>query len=94
MDLWKGAAEKAGSVEPMKVLTAMKAGGEAPHVFGDAKWWGKELWGIDNALVGNWPVVTIQNGRARIVEYKSIPEWWAKNKGLLIKHMKAMGQLA
>ncbi|MFQ5974386.1 MAG: ABC transporter substrate-binding protein [Alphaproteobacteria bacterium] len=94
MDLWKAAAEKAGSVEPMKVLKAMKAGGEAPHVYGNAKWWGKELWGIDNALVGNWPVVTIQNGRARIVEYKSIPAWWEKHGDLMIKHMKALGQIS
>lgn len=94
MDLWKAAAEKAGSVEPMAVLEAMKAGGTAPHVFGDATWWGKELWGIDNALVGNWPVVTMQDGRARIVEFRSIPEWWEKHGDLLIKHMKAMGQLS
>ncbi|MFQ6022659.1 MAG: ABC transporter substrate-binding protein, partial [Acidiferrobacterales bacterium] len=94
MDLWKAAAEKAGSVEPMNVLKAMKAGGEAPHVYGNAKWWGKELWGIDNALVGNWPVVTIQNGRARIVEYKSIPAWWEKHGDLMIKHMKALGQIS
>ena len=74
----------------MEVLNAMKEGGRAPHVFGDADWWGEELWGIDNALVGNWPVVTIQDGRARIVENRSIPEWWAKHKDLLIKHMEAL----
>ncbi|GAB4269305.1 MAG: ABC transporter substrate-binding protein [Deferrisomatales bacterium] len=93
MDLWKAGAEKAGSVEPMDVLQAMKAGGKAPHAFGEAKWWGKDLWGIDNALVGNWPVVTIRDGRARIEEFRSIPAWWAKHKKLLIKHMEAMGQM-
>ena len=35
----------------MEVLKAMKAGGKAPHAFGEANWWGKDLWGIDNALV-------------------------------------------
>ena len=66
-EMWRLAAEKAGSVEPMDVLAALKEGGRGPHVFGDADWWGSELWGIDNALVGNWPVVQIQNGKATIV---------------------------
>ncbi len=93
MDLWKSAAERAGSVEPADVLAAMKEGGTAPHAFGDAQWWGKELFGIDNALVGNWPVVVIEGGKARIKEYKSIPAWWAKHGKLLVKHMDALGQM-
>ncbi|MGI9302958.1 MAG: ABC transporter substrate-binding protein [Gammaproteobacteria bacterium] len=94
MDLWKAGAEQAGSVEPMAVLEAMKSGGKAPHAFGDATWWGKELWGIDNALVGNWPVVIVKDGKAKIAEFRSIPKWWDKHGDLLIKHMKAMDQLA
>ena len=90
MELWKQAAERAASIEPMDVLEAMKEGGSAAHVFGTAAWWGEDLWGIDNALVGNWPVVTIQDGRARIVENRSIPDWWAKNQDLLVKHMEAL----
>lgn len=43
MDLWKAGAEKAGSVEPMEVLEAMKEGGTAPHTFGPAQWWGEEI---------------------------------------------------
>jgi len=93
MDLWRAGAEKAGSVEPMAVFEAMQSMKTLPHIFGPAEWWGKELWGIDNALVGNWPVVTIQNGRARIVEYKNIPEWWAKNKDVYIKHMEKLNQM-
>lgn len=90
MDLWSAAAQSAGSIEPQKVLKAMKSKPTAPHAFGDADWWGKELWGIDNALVGNWPVVAIKDGRARITEFKSIPAWWSKHGKLLIKHMEAM----
>ncbi|MDD9819006.1 MAG: ABC transporter substrate-binding protein [Gammaproteobacteria bacterium] len=90
MDLWKSAAEQAGSVEPLKVLDAMKSSPSAPHAFGTSNWWGKQLWGIDNALVGNWPVVTIQNGKARIVGFKNIPEWWQKHGDLLVKHMRDM----
>jgi branched-chain amino acid transport system substrate-binding protein len=93
MDLWKSGAEKAGSVEPQDVLKAMKAGGTGKHAFGEAQWWGKELFGIDNALVGNWPVVVIENGKAVIKEYKSIPDWWGQNKDIMIKHFEAMGEM-
>ena len=93
MDLWKAAAEKAGSVEPSDVLAAMKDGGKGQHAFGEADWWGKELFGIDNALVGNWPVVVIEDGKAVIKDFKSIPEWYASHGDLLIKHMDALGQM-
>ena len=93
MDLWREGAENAGSVEPQEVLTAMKAGGTGLHAFGEANWWGKELFGIDNALVGNWPVVVIENGKAVIKEYRSIPDWWAKNQSIMIKHFEAMGEM-
>ena len=65
----------------------MKAGGTGKHAFGDAKWWGKELFGIDNALVGDWPVVVIEGGKAKIKAFKSIPAWWAKHSKLMIKHI-------
>lgn len=93
MDLWKAGAEKAGSVEPGDVLAAMQAGGKGLHAFGEADWWGKDLFGIDNALVGNWPVVAIENGKAVIKEFKSIPDWYAKHGDLLIKHMEALDQM-
>jgi len=93
MDLWKAGAEKAGSVDPIPVLNAMKAGGRGLHAYGEASWWGKELFGIDNALVGNWPVVVIEGGKAKIKEFRSIPAWWDKHKDLMIKHFKALGQM-
>ena len=93
MDLWADAATRAGSAEPAAVLKAMKAGGTGKHAFGTAKWWGKELFGIDNALVGNWPVVAIEDGKARIKAFKSIPAWWEKHNKLLVKHMTALGQM-
>jgi branched-chain amino acid transport system substrate-binding protein len=93
MDLWSDAAGRAGTTEPEKVLEAMKVGGTGKQAFGEAEWWGKELFGIDNALVGFWPVVVIEDGKARIKEYKSIPAWWAKHKDLMIKHMEALGQM-
>ena len=90
-EMWKLAAEKAGSVEPMAVFAALKEGGRGPHVFGEAAWWGSELYGIDNALVGNWPVVQIQDGKATIVDYRNILDWYGKHGDLLIKHTEEQG---
>ena len=93
MDLWKAAAEKAGSAEPDAVLAAMTDGGTGKHAFGEADWWGADLFGIDNALVGNWPVVVIEDGKARIKGFKSIPDWYARHGDLLKKHMAAYNQM-
>lgn len=93
MDLWKAAAEKAGSAEPDAVQAAMQEGGKGQHAFGEADWWGEDLFGIDNALVGNWPVVVIEDGKARIKGFKSIPDWYARHGDLLKKHMEAYGQM-
>ncbi|VAW00012.1 ABC transporter, substrate-binding protein (cluster 4, leucine/isoleucine/valine/benzoate) [hydrothermal vent metagenome] len=93
LDLWSDAVEKAGTTDSVSVLAAMKAGGTGRHAFGEAKWWGKELFGIDNALVGDWPVVAIKDGKAVIQEYRSIPDWWDRHGDLLIKHMRELGQM-
>ena len=93
MELWAEAAQRAGSAEPEAVLAAMKEGGVGKHIFGDAKWMGKELFGIDNALVGNWPVVVIRDGKATIAEFRSIPAWLDKHQDVLIKHMTALDQM-
>jgi branched-chain amino acid transport system substrate-binding protein len=90
LELWRMAVQRARTFEPFSVLAMMKFGGVGHHAFGEARWWGDELFGIDNALVGYWPVVMIQNGRARIQEFSSIPDWWNKNKALLIRHMRSM----
>lgn len=93
MDLWKAAAEKAGSADPEAVLAAMTAGGKGQHAFGEADWWGKELFGISHALVGDWPVVRIEGGKAVIKDFRSIPAWYDKHGDLLIKHMSAYNQM-
>ena len=93
MDLWADAASKAGSTAPEAVLEAMKAGGKGKQAFGEAVWWGKELFGIDNALVGVWPVVVIEDGKAKIKQFKSIPDWWNKHSALMIKHMEALKKM-
>jgi branched-chain amino acid transport system substrate-binding protein len=90
LEVWKSAVQLARSFEPFSVLAAMKVGGIGKHAFGEARWWGKDLFGIDNALVGDWPVVVIVNGKARIQEFGSIASWWTKNKAILVKHMRAL----
>jgi branched-chain amino acid transport system substrate-binding protein len=87
---WIEAAQAAESVEPEPVLGAMKANSSPPHTFGPGKWWGADLWGLDNAVVGNWPVVAINDGKARIQEYRSVYDWLQNNAGVLKKHMQAL----
>ncbi len=91
LELWKAAVETANSFEPVSVMAAMRAGGK--HAFGDARWWGRQLFGIDHALVGNWPVVVIRNGKARIAQFRSIPEWWDQHGELLLAEMRGLGQM-
>ena len=85
---WVEAAQAAGSIEPTAVLEAMKADDSPAHTFGPGKWWGKELWGLDNAIIGDWPVVAINDGRARIQEYRSVYHWCQNNVAELSKQMK------
>ncbi|MEL7258973.1 MAG: ABC transporter substrate-binding protein [Pseudomonadota bacterium] len=93
LDIWHAAVEKADSVTPSSVLAAMKQLGHVTHAFGPAEWWGTDMFGIDNALVGDWPVVTVQNGRARVVEFGSVPGWLRRNEGALRAEMQDLGQL-
>lgn len=90
LDLWKDAAERAQTFHSATIMAAIKIGGRGKHVFGDAVWWGRDLFGIDNALIGRWPVVTIQQGKARIVEYGSILGWWYAHGSVLIKHLRSL----
>lgn len=92
LDLWHGAAEVAGSADPVRVLSAMQRGQKMPHIFGPAEWWGAELYGIDNALVGDWPVVRLREGRARIAEFGSVLGWLGRHHGVLMRHMADLGQ--
>ncbi|MCC0064435.1 MAG: ABC transporter substrate-binding protein [Defluviimonas sp.] len=93
LDIWRMAVERAGSVASVSVLAAMKQSGAVMHAFGPARWWGAEIFGIDNALVGDWPVVQIRDRRARIVEFGSIPAWLNRHGGLLKEQMVELGQM-
>jgi branched-chain amino acid transport system substrate-binding protein len=93
LEIWRKAVERAGSVAPVSVLAAMKQSGTVMHAFGPAQWWGADMFGIDNALIGDWPVVRITGGRARIVEFGSIPAWLAAHGALLRAQMVELGQM-
>ena len=88
---WIEGARAAGSVEPTEVLQALKSEQNPEFIFGGGKWWGSQLWGLDNAVVGRWPVVVVEGGKARIKEYRSVSGWLEKNNDVLIKHMKDLG---
>ena len=88
---WLEGAKTAGSTDPTKVLNALKSNPNPPHVYGNGKWWGKELWGRDNIVVGNWPVVVIEGGKTRIKEFGSVSGWLDKNSDVLVKYMKSHG---
>jgi len=88
---WIEAAEKADSVDPQAVLTAMLENPTPMHTFKNAKWWGADLWGRDQASVGDWPVVVMQEGKATIQEFISVTDWVEANSDVLVKYMKAAG---
>ena len=87
---WVEAAKAAGSADTEAVVSVLQSQ-KQEFIFGGGDWWGSQLWGLDNALVGRWPVVKIVDGKARIQEYGDVAGWLSKNKDVLVKHMKAMG---
>jgi branched-chain amino acid transport system substrate-binding protein len=90
LDVWKFGAEKAGSVESEKVFAALKSSEMVPHSFGPGVWWGKEVFGLDNLLVPNWPITEIRNGKPAIVAQKNLVDWLAKpgNQEILLKSLE------
>ena len=87
---WIEAAQTAGSLDTDDILAAMKST-EQQFIFGGGQWWGSQLWGLDNTLVGKWPVVVIEEGKARIQEFGDVAGWLSSNTDVLVKHMKEMG---
>lgn len=92
LDLWHGAVELADTVEPASILAAMKRSQQVPHAFGPARWTGRDLFGTDNALIGDWPVVAIRDGRARIQEFGSVLDWLGRHGTALARQLDELGQ--
>jgi branched-chain amino acid transport system substrate-binding protein len=87
---WLENAKATGSVDSVDVIAHM-TGTAQDFVFGGGNWWGSQLWGLDNVLVGRWPVVVVQDGKARIQEYGDLAAWLDANNDTLIRHMKELG---
>ena len=90
LDVWKYGVEKAGSVNSEKVFKALKSSESVPHAFGPAKWWGADVFGLDNLLVPSWPITEVKNGKPVIVAQKSLFDWLEQgnNKAILDKYLK------
>ena len=93
LESWKRGVELAGSYEPLDVLEALKGMETFPHVFGPAKWWGKDFFGVDNAPIGRWPVVQMQNGKAVIVEMANVMAWLEQHQDVLYRHFKDLNMV-
>jgi branched-chain amino acid transport system substrate-binding protein len=93
LESWKLGVELAGSYEPLDVLAALKGMETFPHVFGPAKWWGKDFFGVDNAPIGRWPVVQMQNGKAVIVEMADVMAWLEQHQDVLYRHFKDLNMV-
>ncbi|GAF71441.1 unnamed protein product, partial [marine sediment metagenome] len=93
MNTWKQGVIFADSTEPMKVLEALKAAPTIYNTFGEVTWWGESLWGTDNALVGKWPVVQMQDGKAVIVGFVNQLDWWEINGEIMITQTEEYGQM-
>ena len=93
LDIWLSDVKKADTLSAVSVLATMKQMKDVKHVFGLAKWRGEELFGISNALVGDWPFVEIQNQKAHIVEFGSISQWLNRNVTHLKAEMECLSQL-
>jgi branched-chain amino acid transport system substrate-binding protein len=90
LDVWKFGVEKADSIESEKVFQALKSSPSVPHAFGPGKWWGTDVFGLDNLLVPEWPITEIRSGKPAIVAQLSLNDWLAKegNKDILFNSLK------
>lgn len=87
LEVWKQAVETAGTFDAEPLLASMKAN-PPKHIFGPAKWWGKDLFGIDNALVGNWPIVTVKDGKPEIAALGDQVAWYDAHKDNVEKRFR------
>ena len=86
-EVWKRAVETANTTEPDALLASMRAN-PPTHIYGPATWWGQDLFGINNALVGSWPIVEVKSGKVDIVELGDQAAWYEKHKDLVVKRFR------
>lgn len=93
LELWRKGAEAAGSFNSLDVYAALQAMESPPHIFGPAKWWGQDVFGVNNALIGRWPIVQLQDAKAHIVEMGDVAGWMSENGDALIEKLSAVGMI-
>jgi len=92
LEVWKQGVIFANSIEPMEVMKAMK---EAPiiyHVYGEGRWMGKELRGVDNLLLADYPVVEFKDGHATCPKLWNRPDWYDQHWELLLEKYEKYDQ--
>jgi branched-chain amino acid transport system substrate-binding protein len=91
LEMWRAAANNAGTFDPPAVADALRSLNPVPHAFGDAEWWGEDFFGVNSAALGKWPVVQMQNGKAVIVEMGDVRAWCDQHLDVLKKHFIELG---
>ena len=84
LDEWVQAVLYADSIDPMDVFRAWKTMPTTYHPYGEGTWWGRPLWGIDNALMSPWTVTQMVEGESRIQEFIHLLDMWEEYKDELI----------
>lgn len=87
LEVWKRAVEAAGTTDADALMESMHKS-PPQHMFGDAVWWGKDLFGVDNALVGKWPLVVVKDGKVDIVEMGDQAAWYDAHSEHVIKRFR------
>ena len=95
LEVWAYGVGLADSVESKAVYEALKAADTVPHSFGPGKWWGKEVWGMDNLLMPTWPITEIHNGKPAIVAWKNVADWLSEgnNREILYQTLRTWGMM-
>ena len=88
--VWKSGVEAAGSIESSAVYEALRSMEQVPHTFGPAIWYGKNPYGIDNALAGRVPAVQIQDSKPKIMAMVDIPPWIDEHMDVFVRHMQEL----
>ncbi|HEB31681.1 MAG TPA: ABC transporter substrate-binding protein [Spirochaetes bacterium] len=95
LDVWRKGVEKAGSVDPMDVFKALKSMDTIQTIYGEGRWGGEDMWGIDNWLMTTWHTTNVVNGKHSIVSSQMILlDWAARNPGnmdILIEQFRDAG---
>jgi len=91
LPVWKAGVEAAGSFETESVVAALRSMETVPHLFGPSNWWGKELYGVDNMLIGRVPVVEIRGGKRTIGDFRDLTSWIDSHFDAVLGHMKDLG---